>query len=263
MFTNTDIESPFLCDLSRISHSSSSFDKVKNPIVRFNELHEDDLEDLYAQMNQLTKVVQKEFLTFLAHIHDSFKQHVDYNTLILILERDEILIFKDADFSAAKDVSDVFRAIRPHCSYFNYEILQTLVEILGSAEDKQRLQKYLTAFKQYCNAMPCAETICGTAKGSSKRLKLSFKLNYDRETLKPDQLRSIKCTIAQHLNIRPSSLYLCTVKEGCVELEFLVPAFLCERIFPLTEAQKEALCREVKALAITCDGQKCSEVREL
>ena len=217
-------------------------------------------------MNQLTKVVQKEFLSFLANIHDSFKKHVDHNTLILLLERDKILIFEDcnAELSAAKDVSDVFRAIRPHCSYFNYEILQTLVEILGSAEDKQRLQRYLTAFNQYCSAMPCAETICGTAEVSSKRLKLSFKLNnYDIETLKPDQLQSIKCTIAQHLSIPPSSLYLCSIKEGCVKLEFLVPAFLCERIFPLTEAQKEALYHEVKAVSITCDGQKHSVVREL
>lgn len=258
---NTDVATEFECDLGDIPHTPSSLVHVANPIVPFNDLSEDDLEDLYAQMNGLTKGIQLEFLSLLTQVHESFKKSVDLDALVLVLKRDDVLVFEehDPELASAKDISQVFHVIRPHCSYFNFEMLQTIIRLLGSKHDKQILEKYIQAFSNYCKAMPCAEKICGTAQANSKRTKLIFKLQFNREEFKTDQMQSIKITIAHHLRIQTSSLYLRHITEGCVELEFLVPTFLCKRIFPLTDAQKAALFYSVKVVSVEC-GQLYSAV---
>ena len=101
--------------------------------------------------------------------------------------------------------------------------------------------------------MPCAEKLCGNEDTKSKRTKLEFKLDFDRQQLKPDAVRSIKCKIADHLGVRPSALYLCRIEDGCISLQFLVPTFIIEQLFPLNDAQKIALYEDVKTLAIVCE----------
>ena len=54
--------------------------------------------------------------------------------------------------------------------------------------------------------------------------------------------------------MRPSALYLCGIEEGCVLLEFLVPSFIVQHLFPLSDAQKFALQRDVKALSVECEA---------
>ena len=166
-------------------------------------------------------------------------------------------LFKEGELAEATSVSDVFKAIRPHCSYFNYDVLETLVQINGSSKEKHYLKKYVQAFSAYCKAVPCVEKVCGNdhEETKSKRTKLKFKLDFDREELKPDTVRSIKYKIAKHLGVRPSALYLCRIEEGCISLEFLVPTFILEDLLPLTDAQKVALSQdfEVKALAMECE----------
>ena len=239
----------FSCDLDDIPHCKSSL-KVSNDIVRFGDLDEDDLEDLYAQMNELTRKIDIEFEKFLNKVFKSFRdsKDVDRDSLVLTLTKREA--FKEDELAGTKTVFDVFKTIKPYCSYFNYDVLETLVQVNGSHQAKGYLKDYLQAFSAYCKAMPCAEEIYGSEDTKSKRTKLKFKLDYDRQQLKPDAVRSIKCKIASHLEIRPSSLYLCRLKEGCVLLEFLVPTFIFECLFPLTVAQKIELYEDVKTLSV-------------
>ena len=185
-----------------------------------------------------------------------------FDKLVVTLIKNEKL-FKEGELSKATSVSDVFKAIRPYCSYFNYDVLETLVRVNGSSKEERYLKKYIQAFSAYCKAVPCVERICGSdhEETISKRTKLMFKLEFDREQLKPDTVRSIKYNIAKHLEVRPSALYLCRIDEGCVSLEFLIPTFILEESLPaLTDAQMMALHQDVKALAIECKELKFNVV---
>ena len=235
-------------------HKTSDSLPVSNPIIRFEELSEDDREDLFAKMSELTKRMNSKFKKLLDQVYESLKKRVEYGRIILTLTEDDVMIFdRDDKLDEAKDMMDVFKAIRPHCSYFNYDLLKLLVDVHGSSQDKENFEEYLQSFTTYCEAMPCAEEICGNGDSESKRTKLKFKINFDRQRLKPDALRGVKCNIAHHLKIKPSSLYLRSVKEGCVSLEFLIPSFLFKHIFPLSNEQKAALYHEVKVTSIQCE----------
>ena len=164
------------------------------------------------------------------------------------------MIFDDDDkLDEAKDMFEVFKAIRPHLSYFNYDLLKLLVDVHGTPEDKKCLDEYLKSFASYCRAMPCAEEICGSDDSRPNRIKIKFKLNFDRQRLKADYIKdNIIRNIARILKIKPSSLYLHCIKEGCVSLEFLVPSFLLDLFF-LTNDQIMSLYSEVSVTAIQCN----------
>ena len=227
---------------------------ISNPIIRFEDLDEDDRDDLFAQMSELTKKVNLKFKILLNRVYESLRRRVEHGSVILTLTEDDVMIFdQDDKLDEAKDMLDIFKAIRPHCSYFNYDLLKLLVDVHGSSEDKAHFEEYLLSFTSYCEAMPCAEEICGNRDSQSKRIKLIFKVNFDRQRLKIDALRCVKCNIANHLKIKPSSLYLRSIKEGCVSLEFLITSFLFGRIFPLSDEQKAALYKEEKVISIKCE----------
>ena len=250
-------EVPWQCDYP---HTSSSALQISNPIIKLDDLCEDDYENLYAQMSDLTVNINKNFKKLLNQVYESFRQRIHHSSVILTLTQDDVMIFDhDVDICGAKDMFEVFiKAVRPHCSYFNYELLELLVGVHGSPEDKAHMDEYLRSFTRYCKAMPCAEEICGNGDSDSRRIKLKFKIDFDRQRLKPEVLRHIKYNIAHHLKIQPCSLYLRSIKEGCVLLEFLMPSFLLKRIFPLSNAQKVALYNECKVTDIQCDDHLVS-----
>ena len=202
----------------------------------------------------MTKTIELEFEKLVAKVFVSFRESgVDRNGLVLTLIGKEGL-FKEDELAGTKNAHDVLLIVRPHCSYFNFDILETLVQTHGSRKAKHHFKKYLKAFTSYCKAIPCVEEICGSQEAKSKRIKLKFKLNFDRQQLKPNTVRSIKCKIADHLRVRPSALYLCRIEEGCILLEFLVPMYIAKQLFPLSKAQKTGLQRDVKALGIECEA---------
>ena len=238
-------------------HTPSSL-PIPNPIVNLGNLSEDDYENLDAQISDLTVNINKSFKKLQNQVYESFRQRIHHSSIILTLTQDDVMIFNnDLDICGARDMFEVFmKAVYPHCSYFNYELLKLLVDVHGSPEDKAHMDEYLRSFTRYCEAMPCAEEICGNGGSDSRRIKLKFKIDLDRQRLKPENLRRVKYNIAHHLKIQPCSLYLRSVKEGCVLLEFLIPPFILNHVFPLSDAQKDALHNECKVTAIQCDDPR-------
>lgn len=243
----------FSCDLTDIPHGKSSSLDISNPVVRFSDLDEDDREDLLAQIDELTEKIELEFGKLIDKVLSSFwDSGVDHNRVIVTLIGKEKLL-REEDLTGTRNIDDVFKIIRPYCSYFNYDLIETLIQIHGSRQAKTYFKKYIQAFSSYCRAIPCVEEMCSNKDTKSKRTKLKFKLDFDRQQLKPDAVRSIKRKIAKQLGMRPSALFLCGIKEGCILLEFLVPTFIAEQLFPLSKAQRIGLQRDIKALSIECE----------
>ena len=245
-FDIVDLES-VLCE---IPHHESSL-AVFNPVVDLKSLNEDDQEDLEFVVNELKKKIDIEFDKLFNVIFKSWnsREIIDLKELFLTLTKKENF-FEEGDLHQVKTVYDVLLMVKTRCSYFNHEVFQTLIEVHGSDQDKTYLQRYKEAFTVYCKAVPCIECVDYGNGNESKRTKLGFKHDFELKDLKQSAVKSIQHNIARHLGIRPSSLYLQRVTEGCVFLEFLVPNFVVEKIFPLTDSQIVALYLEDKVLTI-------------
>ena len=208
-------------------------------------------------MDEMQEKIRSTFAEVSDRVYESLKRRVQPDRVVLTLTKGSDLFDKnDVDkLHKATTMFEVFQIMDPHYSYFNHDPLKLLVKVHGTSEDKKCLDDYLKSFASYCRAMPCAEEICGSDDSRPNRIKIKFKLNFDRQQLKADYVKDIIRNIARILKIKPSSLYLRSIKEGCVCLEFLMPAFLFDHIFPLTHNQLVSLYSELKVTAIECDQQ--------
>ena len=219
-------------------------------MVDFNNLKEDDRVDLEYQISKLIKKIKLEFTKLFKEIHKAFvnSEEINRDQLVVTLTNEEPL-FEQADLDLKKTVHDILLIVKSRCSYFNYEVLQKLIEVHGSDQDNALLEKYNQAFTEYCKAVPCTESV-DYGNGSESTTKLGFKVDDKLKELKQGDIKSIQHKIADHLDIKPSLITVYRVTKGCVLLEFLVPNFIIEKIFPLTDSQIVALYSEDKVLTI-------------
>ena len=127
----------------------------------FSKLTSEDKAELEAQLILSADSMRKKFASLLVNVINSF-QHQDINprrlasTVLALTEHNDPAIgkpllerHKDA-LMKAQTVDHTFDVLRPHMTFFNYEILEFLIEEMGSPNDKQKLQKFLQEFKRFC-----------------------------------------------------------------------------------------------------------------
>ena len=138
------------------SKQSPSSEEYTFPI-----LNPDDALELEAQLITSAESMKKKFAALLWKTIESFKcQGISPQTLINgvlavteyedpsigkpLLEREKEVLAK------AQSTDVIFNILRPHMTFFNYEILEFLIETIGSNEDMRALQDYLHHFRHFC-----------------------------------------------------------------------------------------------------------------
>lgn len=154
---------------------------------------------------------------------------------------------------SAKEIEDIFIIINPYSSYFNYELIEVIVGVHGTHRDKENMQLYCNDFSEYymkCMKMPCVEFHEECSANESNHTKIKFKLDYDRNQLKFDDVKHIQHNIAEILNLKPSVLYLHCIEDGCVFITFLIPSFFGDYLMDLITKNRSALQNNVKLLHV-------------
>ena len=127
----------------------------------FSKLNSEDKAELEAQLIISADSMRKKFASLLLSVINSFqRQGIDPRklaTAILVLtEYDDPAIGKPLlerdkeNLMKAQTIDHTFDILRPHMTFFNYEILEFLIEEMGSSNDKQNLQKFLQEFRRFC-----------------------------------------------------------------------------------------------------------------
>ena len=151
----------------------------------------------------------------------------------------------------AGSIEKVLYIIRDYISFFNYHVIEHIVNELGTDQDRTELQKYEKEFDQYSKrrVYECP-TVCGS-KSDAGHVDLVMKVDsvYEDFTLK--ELKKFQYRLSTILHISPSVLRLCRVEEGCLQLIFQVPSFVQQEIFPLSSEQERALAAE-GVIRLTC-----------
>ena len=127
-------------------------------------LDPDDKIDLEARLITDAETIGQEFALLCWKARDSFEQRgITPQTLASALL--DLTVYKDPSASScfipllkekeealkrAQSVHETFDALRPHMSFFNYEILQFLIEGKGSDDDKVALATFLRHSEEFC-----------------------------------------------------------------------------------------------------------------
>ena len=174
-------------------------------------------------------------------------------TIPLLKEKEDILM-------RAQSVHEIFNALRPHMSFYNYEILQFLIEGKGSEGDKTALAMYLRNFTEFCKRHVFEVPLTTFSNGHqieshnkkqrlhikvTEHFKAAFLIQSPSEALSPssdesraksvcssklgiklNDAKGIQRKLAKILGLNPSTLFLDTISEGSVILTFLLPEFV-------------------------------------
>ena len=238
-------------------HSSSSEEYT------FATLNSDDKAELEAQLITSAESMKKKFAALLWNTVESFKhQGISPRSLITgvlavteyedpsvgkpLLEREKEMLAK------AQNVDVIFDILRPHMTFFNYEILEFLIETRGSKDDKRALQTYLHDFRDFCrrSVFEVPKSIFGHSTEKAvgqqyfhvkitKAFKSAFLAKCMTESessskeicaselgISLENAKHIQRKLALVLKLKISSLYLDSVSTGSTILTFLIPAHI-------------------------------------
>ena len=222
------------------------------PFLNWASLDEADKIDLEQRLISDTRKMITRFACFISILEKSLEdQGVPLEKVasrVLSLEAftedigQKLLEKKDEEaIQQAKSVPKIFMVLYPYISFFNYEIMEHLVKHHGSPDDHKRLKEYLTAFSAFCQRSVFEVPPNVYSSKSRTDCKVFAVKCTERVATTLEGVRGVKGKIADVLGLRASSLQLCSVVKGCMELRFLISTAVADRILPVPPAKQRAL----------------------
>ena len=256
------------CDAVAVSHSEPGHAVSENhTYTAWATLSAADKINLEARLTTDAEMIRKQFALLCWKIRDSLEdRHTKPRTLASALldltvhedssESSSLLQEEKEALMQAKSVHDIFDVLRPHMNFFNYEILQFIIEGKGSKDDKSALAKFLKNFKQYCqrhvfevpfnvssnldntttqqvlhvkmtkafrSAILIRNMTAPMQSLSDDTAQVSEKVCSGKLNISLEDAKNIQRKLAQVINVEPFHLYLDSISEGSVILSFLLP----------------------------------------
>ena len=239
---------------------NDTFPRISN----FKGLSEDEKKVLKARLRTDSKKIMVTFYKLLSSFYDSLTaRKVLVQRLVthlsIINAFDPIgtnpqtpLVQEHSDLLACvTDIEGVIEVIKLYSSFFNYEVLEHMIEHGGTDEDKAKMQKYKEDFIQYSRRRiyECPSyTGCEKKKG---HIDMIIKLDSKYDAYALSALQDFRITLGELFRITPETLHLCKIEDGCIKLTFQIPNFVYKAVFPLSAEQEKALM-ELNVVQLTC-----------
>ena len=146
------------------------------------------------------------------------------------------------ELKAADNIPKVFLVLNDYFSFFNYHIIEHIIEELGAKEDKDRLKTYKEDFNQYAKRriFQCQSEFGPVSDADHADIFVKLDTKYEDYTVAEIEVFCHKLSEIVHISSQ-GILRLCRVDKGCFELTFQVPSFMQQEIFPLSREQEMVL----------------------
>ena len=141
----------------------------------------------------------------------------------------------------AERIEEAMGIIGDYCSFFNFRIMELIIDKLGTTKDKANLSSYKKEFSEYAgrHVFECPSEL-GAMTDDNAELFVTLDETYDDCTVSVLQLFVRK--LAEILKLSScAGLKLCRIDFGSLKLTFQIPIFVQEDIFPLSADQSRAL----------------------
>ena len=152
----------------------------------------------------------------------------------------------------AETVDAVMSVIGDYCSFFNYRMLEHIINELGVEQDKQNLAKYKEDFAEYGerHVFECPSEVGKMSEEGHANMFVTLDDSFDNCTV--NHLQSFISNLRKTLNISSNiELKLCRIESGSLKLTFQLPHFVQQDIFPLSSDQ-EADVAHLGVMQLSC-----------
>ena len=212
---------------------------------------------LEAQRQHETKEVMTAFASLVGKTCKSIKKKVTLEEFTLWLKQLQalspcsestpgLLAQQIDEISQAGSMEQVFHILSDYWSWYNYYLLEKIINEYGDEKDRQRLDSFKKDFSIFAQnrIVEFAQypMTFGTAADDGKtRVPLLFKVDRSWDSVHINQLTEIHRNLASILGVNPHTLYLASIQKGCILMKFLIPSLVARAVFPLSASQKESL----------------------
>lgn len=146
------------------------------------------------------------------------------------------------------NINDIFEILSIECcSFLEYDIFESIVKHYD-IDRGQKMLRYSDQVDDYLKRHKIKEFISinpalvGKITEDSEKLILKFDIDATAELGK---VINLKKTVARILGLKASALKLLDIKDGCVEVTFLIPKFVAQEIFSSKESIDQKIIREL------------------
>ena len=156
------------------------------------------------------------------------------------------------ELKTADTIPKVFIILNDYFSFFNFHIIDYIIRVLGTEEDKAELQRYKEDFNQYAKRriFECLPDFGPVSNTDHADIFVKVDTHYENYTV--TEIEELRHKLSKILRLSSQGiLRLCRVEKGCFQLMFQVPSFLQQEIFPLSTEQERALA-VLCVIRLTC-----------
>ena len=225
--------------------------KILLPYLNVSGLDEEDRIDLEDRLTNETREIKTYFGKFQSNVIKSLEDsHIPLErfkaSILSLYPFTDNIGVKELDkedevkIKAAKTISEVFITLCNYVSFFNYHIIEYIIDLHGAATDRILLEKYVDKFRNFCKKNVFEVPQDALASTSRKTAKV-FAIKCTKGVSTMLGVERIRGDIAKIFGLRSSAFYLYSIKEGCVELHFLISVDVANYIFPVSHSQHSAL----------------------
>ena len=240
--------------------SASSF-----PYLNFSELTHEQQQVLKVRLEFESKKIMIQFQKLVSATIKSLKRRcVPLDVLVShvmtlrafdpVFMEPQVPVFQNyfEELKVADTIPKVFMVLNDYFSFFNYHIIEHIIEELGTEEDKAELQRYKKNFNRYAERriFECPPEFGPVSDANHADIIVKVDSKYEKYAVREidefgQELKEILHVSSQGI------LRLCRVDKGCFQLMFQVPPFVQHKIFPLSREQEMTLA--VKGvIKLTC-----------
>ena len=155
----------------------------------------------------------------------------------------------------AKTIDDAMVVIGHYCSFFNYHMIEHIINKLGTRQDKKNLAKYKEEFARYAerHVFECPSEVGSISDGL---VNMFVTLDQTFESCTVRNLELFVDDLRKILNISTGAVFkLCHVAPGSLKLTFQLSSSLLQEVFPLSDGQKSALASlDITVTELSCEG---------
>ena len=142
------------------------------------------------------------------------------------------------------EIDDAMDVVNDYCSFFNYHIVEHIINKFGTEQDKENLSKYKRAFNEYASNRHVFKCPTEVGKLTKHDVTMFITLDKSHDNSTVCALDLFVSKLREILKIPPGTgLKLCRVTPGSLKLTLQLPVFVIQDIFPLSTEQETELSK--------------------
>ena len=130
---------------------------------------------------------------------------------------------KRIDFEGLKNVSSLMKLVDTYCSFFNFKILETLINLTKFEDGKKSMESYKKEFADYLKQITVRETPSKLGICSKEKEVFAVKLDEGFKNCRAYYLDVLREDLSRILNIKEELILIDCVRPGSVWVVFHLP----------------------------------------